>query len=346
MLDSEETIHSWDRRDMLGTIGKMPSHLLEGLKRGRMSGPPKFTPSNMVICGMGGSAIGGDLLGEWLSHVTSVPIEVRRSYSMPLSVSKGSLVIVASYSGNTEETLSMLEDSRRRGAKVVAISSGGKLAEICESVGIPFARVASGLVPRASLGYMFGAMAGIVEHAGIAPVEPEFAESFKVLGETSRVCAPSAGTIENPAKRLAHELFGTVPVVAGYGISSPVAKRWANQLSENGKAMAFSTELPEMGHNEIVGWMRDPRSQGFSAVFLEHDLQTPAMQRRLKVTKAMMSRRSSVFSVRGSGACVLAQMLSLVMVGDYVSAYLGVLRNEDPSSTEPIEELKAALANK
>ncbi|MCU0859048.1 MAG: bifunctional phosphoglucose/phosphomannose isomerase [Thermoplasmata archaeon] len=346
MLDSPDAIRSLDSRDMLGTIEQMSKHLAEGVRRGRMAGIPRYRPTNVVVCGMGGSAIGGDLLAEWMRHVSDVPCFVRRSYNASSVVDKGSLVIVSSYSGNTEETMSMFEDARRRGAKIVAIASGGRISEMASSAGVPVARVPNGLVPRASLGFLLGAMIGILEKSGVVDPSQELEEAAKVLDETASSCSPDMATHRNPAKRLAHEVFGTIPVVAGHGLSAPVAKRWANQLNENGKVLAFATEIPEMNHNEIVGWMRDGRCQGFSMIVLEHEERHTPMHRRVNATKAMIARRTGVFSVHGSGTLPLTQMLSLVMVGDYVSAYLGILRKEDPSSTEPIHELKSILSEK
>ncbi|MGQ9587058.1 MAG: bifunctional phosphoglucose/phosphomannose isomerase [Thermoplasmata archaeon] len=311
-----------------------------------MSGLPRFTPKNIVVCGLGGSAIGGDLLSHWLSTHSEIPCAVSRSYSTPPFVGRDSLVLIASYSGDTEETIGMFEDARRKRAKMVVISSGGQLAQMSETYDVPFARLPAGMVPRASLGYMFGAMLGIVERAGVTRADKQFEEAVKVLGSVVSSCRQSVKTTDNPAKRLAHELFGFVPIVVGYGLSTPAAKRWANQLNENGKCMAYSTELPELDHNEIVGWARDPRSKGFAAVFLEHEDPNRSMNKRVDATKNMISEYARVFSVPSIGLSPLAKMFSLVTTGDFVSAYLGILREEDPSSTEPIEELKSVLAKK
>jgi glucose/mannose-6-phosphate isomerase len=255
-------------------------------------------------------------------------------------------VIVASYSGNTEETLSMFEDARRRGSKLVAISSGGRLMELSQAYSVPHCKVPSGMVPRASLGHVLGALLGVVERAGIAAPSEEVESSRRTLAQIATTCGADTATCDNPAKQLAHELFGNVPVVIGYGLSAPVGKRWANQLSENAKILAFHSTLPEMDHNEIVGWMSDGRSQGFSPVFLEHDVAGESMVRRLNETKAMLSDRARVHCVCAQGDGMLPKMLSLVLFGDFVSAYLGILRNEDPSSTEPIEQLKRNLSKK
>ncbi len=346
MLDSKETVKAYDRKDMLGAISQMPKHLSEGLRRGRMSGLPRFVPREVVVCGMGGSAIGGDLLAEWMNLASEVPCEVCRTYKLPGHVGKDSLVIVASYSGNTEETLSMLEDARRRRAKIVAISSGGQLAQMADSLSIPFARINTGLMPRASLGYVFGAMMGVVERSGAASAEKQFEETIRVLGGVNSYCKVSVPTADNPAKVLAHELLTVVPVVVGYDLSSPVAKRWANQFNENSKCMAFSAEIPELDHNEIVGWVNDSRSKVFASVFLEHDRKRTPMRKRIDATKDMLGRNAPVYSVDAVGLSPLAMMFSLVMIGDYTSAYLAILRCEDPSSNNPIDELKATLSKK
>lgn len=346
MLDSKETVRALDRKNMLGAIEEMPKHLADGLRRGRMSGLPRFTPKEIVVCGMGGSAIGGDLLAEWMTMSSDVPCYVCRSYTVPAHVGKDSLVLVSSYSGNTEESLSMFEDARKKKAKLVAISSGGQLAKMGDSCEIPFARIPTGLMPRASLGYVFGAMMGVLERAGVATPDKQLEEAVRVMGKTIAYCRQSVPTNDNPAKMLAHELFACVPVIIGYGLSRPVAKRWSNQMNENGKVLAFSAELPELDHNEIVGWATDPRSKGFAAVFLEHDRRAGPMRRRIVATKDMIGEEAAVYSVDALGVSPLAKMFSLLLMGDYASVYMGFLRHIDPSSNEPIDELKAVLSKK
>ena len=346
MLDSREKVGQHDRKDMLGAIEHMPEHLLDGLRRGRVSGLPKFRPKDVVVCGMGGSAIGGHLLEEWLSTESEIPCLVCSSYSVPASVSKDSLVIVASYSGNTEETISMFEEAGKRRAKMVSIASGGRLAKMSEAAGVPVATVPSGMMPRASLGYLFGAMLGVLERSEVVDVEKQVRESVKVMGKTISCCKPSVQTSDNPAKMLAHHIFPCVPFVIGYDLSRPVAKRWANQLNENAKVLAHSSDLPEMDHNEIVGWMKDSRSRNYAPIFLDHDAKNRSMKKRVDATKSMLGRVTQVYSVGASGQSSMAQMFSLISIGDYASVYLGVLRNEDPSTNEAIDELKSILSEK
>lgn len=346
MLDSKQHVSSLDTKDMLRMLDDLPKHLMDGIKVGRRVAPSKFRPSEVVVCGVGGSAIGGDLLCEWLSTLSEVPCQVSRSYSLPSSVGKKSLAVVASYSGNTEETLSMFGEARRRKAKMVCVSSGGQLARMAARSKIPVASVPSGMMPRASLGYMLGAMIGVLERGEVLRAEGQVEDAVHALREVVGASKSSVPTKDNPAKKMAHELFGTIPVIVGYDLSKPVAKRWANQFNENSKIIAFSSQLPEMNHNEIVGWMMDSKSRGFSAIFLDHGHSAPAMQRRVDATKRMYRRVAPVHSVRALGSGPLAQMLSLLLFGDYVSVYLGLLGSEDPSSNEPIDELKVMLSKK
>jgi glucose/mannose-6-phosphate isomerase len=346
MLDDVKRIASVDPRDMLGSVESMSKHLLEGVRRGRKAGPPMVALDSVVVCGMGGSAIGGDILRAWLSAEGGPRCEVARGYVVPRHVARQTLVIVSSYSGNTEESLSMLEDARARTSKIVAVSSGGRLAEVAGSLSIPHVAVPGGLVPRASFGYMFGALLGIAERAGIAAPDRQLEEAARVLAQTNGRCSKGVPTQENPAKRMAHELHGLVPVVIGHGLSAPVAKRWANQMNENAKSVAFASELPEMDHNEVVPWASDPRSQGFSAVFLDHDFSDARMARRLEATRELVCGRAAAHVVKATGRSPLAQLMSLVALGDYTSVYSALLRGEDPSSTEPIERLKGIISEK
>lgn len=346
MLDSAENIRALDRGGMLGSIEQLPKNLAEGLKKGRNTAVPRFAPRNIIICGMGGSSIGGDLLREWLAQTCEVNCEVVRSYQIPPYVDKNSLVIVASYSGNTEETLEMFRQSSRRRAKVIVTTSGGQLSNLADEHELPLVRLPGGMMPRASLGYMLGSMLGIVERLGIATAEKQTEEAVRVASKVVQDSRPSVPTVDNPAKRLAHELFGCIPVVIGYGLSRPVAKRWVNQFNENGKTIAFASEIPEMDHNEIVGYVEDPRARGLAFVMLDYEHANASLTRRLDATAKMFRRAASVHRVMATGLSPLAKMMSLVTVGDFTSAYLGLLHKKDPSGNEPIDELKQMLLKK
>ena len=346
MLDDSKDVGALDTRDLLGVVSHMGSHLTEGFGLGRSVQGLNRDIDGVVVCALGGSAIGGDLARAWLSDTCPVPLSVVRSYSLPAHVGHDTLVVIISYSGDTEETLSMAADAVGKGARTVAVSSGGRLESVASEEGMPHCRVPSGFVPRATVGYVFGALAGILDGAGVADAEAEFKDAVHTLGAVRSACGPDTETSRNPAKRLAHELHGTVPVIVGHDLTVPVARRWADQLNENAKMVAFSDELPEMDHNAIVGWVGDPLSQGFSLVFLEHDACDARMRNRLEATKSMASERSRVYSSTAMGETRMAKMFSLVMTGDYVSLYSAFLRREDPSMTEPIERLKNMLSEK
>jgi glucose/mannose-6-phosphate isomerase len=346
MLDSLDDIRKIDTRNMLQMVADMPGHIRDSNLIGRSAQIEHDDIKNVAICGLGGSAIGGDMISTWLSESCSVPCGVTRSYSVPAHVGPGSLVIAVSYSGDTEETLSMVDSAFARGAEVVAVSSGGRLKAVAEERGAVHCEVPSGLVPRATVGHVFGAIVGLLESAGITEATEDLAETAAVLRMVISDCGEAAGTSENPAKKLAHELHGTIPVSIGYGLSVPVARRWANQFNENAKMVAFSGELPEMNHNAIVGWVGDGRSQGYSMIFLDHDMCDAMMTRRVAATKEMLRDRVRVYSSTAMGRSLLAKMFSLVVVGDFTSIYAALLRGEDPSTTEPIDALKRILAEK
>jgi glucose/mannose-6-phosphate isomerase len=346
MLDSDGHMKKLDSRDMLGMTAALPDHLMEGFRLGSRTSTDRSGFKEVVVCGLGGSAIGGDLACAWLSGSSETPCSVVRSYSLPAHVGADSLVIVVSYSGNTEETLSMTDHVMDMGATMIAISSGGRLQAIAGERDIPHCLMPSGLVPRATIGYVFGSLVGILQSAGVAEGASQVEGLVPVLERVRADCGPGSGTAENPAKRLAHELHKTIPVVIGNGLSVPIARRWANQLNENAKMIAFSDQLPEMNHNGIVGWVGDSLSQGFSMVFLEHDRCDDRMVRRLEATKAMVGGRMRVFSSLAIGDTDLDKMFSLVMMGDYVSLYSAFLKGVDPSTTEPIDELKRIIAKK
>ena len=346
MLDDPKAIGELDTRDMLGVVSRMDDHLMEGYRLGKAVDDLGSDIDGVVVCALGGSAIGGDLARAWLYGSSGVPMSVVRSYSLPAHVGRETLVVLISYSGDTEETLSMARDAVDRGARTVAISSGGRLKALASDEGIPHCSIPSGLVPRATVGYVFGALAGTLERAGVADGEADLRDAAHVLGTVRSACGPGTETSQNPAKRLSHELHGTIPVVVGHDLAVPVARRWADQLNENAKMLAFSDELPEMDHNAIVGWVGDALGQGFSLVFLEHDACDSRMTDRIEATKAMVKERTRVYSSVALGETRLAKMFSLVMTGDYVSLYSAFQRHEDPSTTEPIERLKEILSKK
>ena len=345
-MDDLNAVKLLDTRDLLGMTARMPEHMIEGFQLGRAAATTVSNPKEIFICALGGSAISGDLACAWLSESPGIPCSVVRSYCVPARIGPDSLAIVISYSGDTEETLSMAEQVLERNAMTVTISSGGKLKDIASRHGVPHCAVPPGLVPRSTIGYVFGSLAGVLDGTGVIDCLDSISSAKEAIEQVRSHCAPEIETGENPAKKLAHSLHGTVPVVIGHGMLAPVARRWANQLNENAKMIAFSDELPEMNHNGIVGWMGDGLSRGFSMIFLEDEESDSRMSRRIEATKAMVSERMRVYSSLASGDSPLASMFSSVMMGDYVSLYSAFARHVDPSTTEPIDEIKRILSEK
>jgi glucose/mannose-6-phosphate isomerase len=301
---------------------------------------------SIVICGMGGSAIGGDFLRCLIEAQGKVPCFVCRDYELPAFAGENTLLIACSYSGNTEETLSAVRQGIGRGCSVVGVTSGGELAEICRQHAFPFVQVPSGKPPRMSLGYLFVPLLRICESLGYIPtqdVDTAFAELDRCV-ERWGVDRPLAS---NAAKNLAAYLFGRVPLIYGLGgWQGVVASRWKGQINENAKVMAFSHAFPELNHNEIMGWTLAERQNvaHWATVFLESGDESVRLQTRARVTRELIRDKSETFTVTALGDDLLTQMLSLTFCGDFVSLYLAALNGVDPENIAAINTLKKALS--
>jgi glucose/mannose-6-phosphate isomerase len=302
-------------------------------------------PANIIVAGMGGSAIGGELLKDWARDKAPVPIEVSRAYSLPAYANERSLVLVMSYSGETEETLSSFLDAVKRRCMIFCVSSGGSLLEFAEKLGVPYLWVPSGMPPRAALPYMFVSLLKAVEKAGVVSgVSGELSEATKILEHVSGENAPEKPVKDNFAKTLASGINGSVPVVYGFGIYRSVAQRFKQQFNENSKMPSKWEFFSELNHNEIVGWEKAEKLAGcFSTVFIRDKSESDAIRSRIETTKTLMPYDSKMFEVWSQGKSTLAKMLSTVCVGDFTSVYLAVLRGVDPTPVETISLLKEKM---
>jgi glucose/mannose-6-phosphate isomerase len=303
--------------------------------------------ANVVVLGMGGSAIGADMLKTFLGDELSVPFQVVRGYSVPRFVGGSTLAVASSYSGNTEETLEAFAGARASGAVTVGMGSGGILSEISAEEGIPFIRFPPGQPPRTAFTYSLFALAQVMHAYGLCsgPVA-DIEESVPWVSERLELLGPGNPVDANPAKALALELKGRIPVVYGsYERLQYIATRWANQFSENGKQLAYSAALPEMNHNEIVGW-RNPQ-EGLARmvpIFLRDREDHPRIQLRADITRELLDRQlDRVMECWTDGNSWLTRMWSLVLLGDFASVYLALLNQEDPTPVEAIENLKLRL---
>jgi glucose/mannose-6-phosphate isomerase len=331
---------------MLGVALGLPRQVREGWALGRSAKVPRLsaTPEHLVICGMGGSAIGGDLLSGYLAPTCPIPIAVVRGYEVPKFVGPRSVVIAVSYSGATEETLAAVALAERAGAKVFAITSGGQLARVATHAGVA---VPGGLAPRAALGYlMLPALAALERWELAGPCASDVDEAATVLDEIVEECGPDVPAVRNPAKRLAEELAGHVPAVyaASPGLEA-AARRWKCQINENSKTLATWNMFPELNHNETVGWGAPPAlASRFAVVMLLEGTEPAHLLRRIKLTADLaLGPASGVHEVRARGRGRLARLLSLVFIGDLVSVYLAYLRGIDPTPVEIIDAIKHGL---
>jgi len=310
--------------------------------------PPVDAISNVVVTGLGGSAIGGDLLRVYCNDKCSVPVLVNRGYTMPEFVGRDTLVFAVSYSGNTEETISAYQDARKRGATIIAITTGGKLAEMASGEGVTVIPVPGGISPRSASGFLFIPTLRIMERlgflTGIAEEVENLVSHLKTLYENLK---PEVPVESNPAKQMALKLYNRIPVIWGSsGTTEVVAQRWKGQINENAKAPAYWNAFPELNHNELVGF-KCPESllKQVHVVMLRDDRDHPRVQKRMEITKNVISAAvAGITDVRASGGGLLARTYSLIYSGDYSSLYLAILYGIDPGPVEVIDYLKKQLA--
>ena len=305
--------------------------------------------SSVVVIGMGGSAIGGEFAQGYLYDRLRVPMHVVRGYQLPAHVGPDTLVVTSSYSGNTEETLESYSEAVSRGAKPICFTTGGELARRAREAGHDVVVIPPGLPPRAALGLSLVPLLKILGRLGLAPdATPEINEGIEMTAELAEEYGATIPSDGNPAKDLAEWFHGHVPVVYGsVPWVSVVATRWCGQFSENSKIVAHRNELPEMNHNEIVGWSaHSPLTEIARVVFLCDSEDHKRVARRIEITReSIASTGALVRSVESRGASRLARLLSLVVLGDFASLYLAVLAGADPTPVHPIDKLKAELAD-
>jgi glucose/mannose-6-phosphate isomerase len=345
---SAEAVDRVDSAGELHDILDLPEHLRDALWRVDSANlDPWDSPGGLVVAGMGGSAIGGSLARACLGDQSSRPIFVERGYALPPWTTPETTVLCASYSGNTEETLAAFEAAGFLGAKRIVITTGGKLAEEARRDNVPVIPVPGGFQPRAAVGYMTVAA---LEVAALCGAGPRMASQIDVAAaHLDELCAqwgPDAPA-DNDAKVLARALHGSVPVIVGSGLTTPIAYRWKTQVNENAKLPAFSEELPEADHNGICGWDGAPELGKFSAVFLEDADQHPRVGERFELTEQLIAGDAhATFRVSTVGRASVERVLSLVLLGDLVSLYLAVLRGVDPTPVDILVSLKAQLADR
>jgi glucose/mannose-6-phosphate isomerase len=304
------------------------------------------TPAGVCVCGMGGSAIGGDLVRSYWEPDSPVATIVVRSDRLPAYVNRFWLVIGSSYSGNTAETLAAVGEARERGCQILALTSGGQLAEWAAQSDWPMVCVPGGLMPRAALGYSLGPVMLSLARWGIVPDRgQELANAVVKLESHRSSLGIETETTKNPAKQAALALKGRIICVYGTtGHTDVVALRLKCQFNENSKAIAFANALPELTHNEIVGVDASSSRHQMAAVFLVLGTESASALQRLNwVNTRYQHLGIPTISIVATGANRLERLLSLVQIGDYTSYYLAIAGGQDPTPIPAIAALKADL---
>ncbi len=349
LLDDPVSIQTADGSGMLAVAGTLGEQLQHGFTLGKGAGglPSPEGIGNVVVCGMGGSGVTGDVLRATLSRTLRVPIVTTKGYVLPSFCGPDTLVLAVSYSGNTEETVAAYREAITRRCRVVVIASGGALLAAARENGVPTIPVSPDvLAPRAALGYLVGAALAVLERVGLGAAGGAEVETVQeTLDHLVARVEPAQPVESNSAKQIAAWLRGATPLVwATEGVSEAAAVRWKTQLNENAKVPAFWGVLPEVDHNEVEGWFGEG-NEPYRVIILRNEAEAPRMHVRVRATvDAMAAVGLETREVWAEGSSPLEQTLSLILVGDFVSIYLAVLRGIDPTPIPILTGLKERRA--
>jgi glucose/mannose-6-phosphate isomerase len=350
MLDDLKVIHHRDSQDLLGTVEKQAQQLAEpSLSLSEISKKLQITatdkPKQIVFAGMGGSALAGLFAQAWADP--QMPFDIVRDYNVPSYVGSSALCILVSYSGGTEETISFFEQAQERGATVVVISHGGKLQQMAEQAGASFIMIPGTAQPRFATFYIVKAVVAILEsldlaQRGVAELESE--QSW--LADQASHWRPDVPTKDNTAKQMALELVGKSVVVGGGPKMSPAISSWKLAINENAKQVAWTSQYPEMNHNEFIGWTGQPVLKPYAVVELQSDLEHPQVQKRFTVSGRLLSgKRPAPVVVEAVGGTLLQQLLYTIVLGNFVSVYLALANGVDPAAGQIVDKLKKELTD-
>ena len=347
-LDNLEIYKRYDPSGMLVHLHGLPQQCRQAWeKASKFALPTDFKDMNkMVICGMGGSAIGGDLLHGLTSNLSKPLVFVHRGYDLPAFVDSKTLVIASSYSGNTEETLSAFKQALNTNCKKLAVTTGGKLRNLAQEKQVPIFTIDYLSPPRAALGYSFIPLIALLSKLGFLEDQSAEVEGMvQTLKELLGKLAEDIPIAHNPAKQLASKLFGKLVAIYGAGILSPVARRWKGEFNENSKAWAFYETFPELNHNTVVGYeFPKEMADKLYVILLRCPLLHPRILARYQITCEILQKagvKHEIFDSQGENE--LTQMMSLLFLGDWTSYYLAMLNQTDPMPVKIIDYLKKRL---
>ena len=352
MANDSEKIATVDRANMLDGLARFPEQIKESLAIAETVERFNFLKvDNVIIAGMGASAISGDIMASLFRDKLDVPLIVNRDYDLPKWVNKDTLVVCISYSGNTDETLSSFKIAYQKKCKIICISTGGKLQELAEKRQVPFVKIPSGIQPRAATAYLLFPSIIFLKKIGLlkTTIDADIEETIEITREFVTMNNKAVPEEMNQAKQIARKIHNTIPQIYGWGIYTPIAVRWRHQLNENSKIIARTDIVPECNHNDIVGWSQNPDiSKQFSCILLrDKEEESIDLTTRLNFMRDLFHNTAgSVLEVQSKGKSQLAKMMYLMCLGDFTSCYLAVLRGVDPSPVDIITELKKRLAEK
>lgn len=346
MLDDQNVISQRDPHGGLAAAAnewqqaRYPAQILEGGHDGRPL-------TKVVVAGMGGSALAAGLVKVWLDSQLNVPFEIVRDYTLPNYVDNQTLVILMSYSGNTEETLSSLEQARAKFAQVAVVASGGKLTDIAKEQSIAHVVLPGGIQPRMAVFYMLRALVALMAHFGSVPssASDEIAAAAEWLEHETKQWLPDVTTAKNEAKQLALLAVGKTPVFYGGPLTAPLAYKWKISWNENAKNVAFWNQYSEFNHNEFLGWASHPVEKPFAVFDLISNHEHPQILKRFELSDRLLSGlRPKAHTVKLQGDTLLQQLLWGCILADFTSIYVAILNGVDPVPVELIEKLKKELA--
>ena len=347
-LDDAQALRLADPQGMLDAVLGLPGDCRAAYDSARLAQdlPSASDLQSVTFCGMGGSAVSGDLVRSVFVERLGVPVEVNRSPVLPEHCGSRSLVVCSSHSGNTAETLSSFRTALGRGCRLLVVTSGGAIADEATEAGVAVVRVPAGYQPRAALGHLGFASLGALEAMGVLPpLADDVSEAVAEIEALFATLGPDVPTGGNPAKALAGRLGTRVPVIWGAdGIGSVAAARWKTQVNENAKRPAFWSSMSELDHNEVVGWTQ-PFGSDFAVIALRHEGEHGELGPRFPLSYDIVRDAGAhLEEVRARGTSTLARLMSLIAMGDITSVYLALAHDVDPTPVPVIERLKAALA--
>lgn len=348
-LDDLDLISKIDKSRMLEKIEEFPNQIEETIELMNSIEINNFSNiENIIISGMGGSAISGDIIQTIFKNRIDMPIFVNRSYDLPKWAGNNTLVISKSYSGNTEETLNSFKDARKKNCKIINISSGGQLQKYSKKFSVTHIDIPSGYVPRAAVAFILFSTILIFEKIGIIDknIEMEIKETIYSTNKFIKYNNKKILEKDNISKQIANKIFKTIPQIYGWGLYTPIAKRWRTQFNENSKLIARFDIVPECNHNDIVGWSNDlSTSKLFSCIiFRDKQIESNSISKRLNfMIDLFMNSTSNVIEIEVKEKKTLSKMICTMLMGDFISCYLAVLRKIDPTPIDAIVKLKNKL---